>query len=100
MTRYERCTLSVDNGVCDVEGRIVEVLDAPRAGRNTITALVEVPSEESTTPTTFSTDPEGVDETSKKGVFFCQGTNADDSACSREVSEPGDRCWQHPENDS
>lgn len=120
--RYERCKLPVVDGVCDVPGRIVEVLEAPQGGRNQITALVEVPSEPSATTTIVSAGDTSErvvdvqremdrdlrenpklyqaladDETPDERTVYCQGTNADDSPCSREVGEPGDTCWQHPE---
>lgn len=99
MTRYERRSLAVVDDRLDVEGRIVHVLEAPRAGRNTITALVELPEtemEEPPVPATFGDVSEGVDDSGEKGVYYCQGTKADGGQCTREVDEPGDYCFQHP----
>ena len=108
MTRYERVKLSLDGDCCDVEGRIVDVLEAPRGGRNAITALVEVPVSE-TTAAADSGDSgvdlyqagsgEPVDTVPDKTTFYCQGTKANDEPCSREVDEPGERCFQHPRDD-
>ena len=95
MTRYERRILSPDSGVYTVEGRIVQVLESPRGGRNTITVLVEVPDEE--TPT--ASPGKSTSGSRSKSTFFCQGTTADDEPCSREVDEPGERCFQHPVDD-
>jgi hypothetical protein len=44
----------------------------------------------------LSVAPEGVKD---KTTFFCQGTTAGGEACSREVDEPGERCFQHPRDD-
>ena len=73
----------------------MEVLEAPRGGRNTITALVEIPDEE--TPTTAA--DQGAPDGGSKSVFYCQGTKANDEPCSREVDELGERCFQHPMKD-
>lgn len=122
MTRYERRVLAVDDdGSVTVEGRIIAVLDSPKAGRNTITALVEV-DETETAPTTFNLDDtEGID---REAVYppddpaldrhddapkdengdpdldavTCAGTKSDGSPCTREVDEPGEKCWQHEED--
>lgn len=97
-----------------MEGRIVEVLEAPRGGRNTITALVEVPQAGVEEPAPAASDVEDdsegvdlyqagsdepVDTVPDKATFYCQGTKANDEPCSREVDEPGDRCFQHPAED-
>jgi hypothetical protein len=109
MTRYERRVLAVDDdGGFDVEGRIVAVLDSPRAGARQITVLVELDSE----PTVFHSpgDPEGITEdelaeayrdlehepTPPKATFFCGAEKSDGEPCGREVDEPDDTCWQHP----
>ena len=94
MTRYERLVLSADDGVYDVPGDIVEVLDAPRTGRKKITALVELDSTATTTatPTDDSGDAQGV----TAPTFYCTGTKANDDPCSREVDEEDGRCFQHP----
>ena len=94
MTRYERQVLAVDDsGRVDVDGRIVSVLESPQAGRNVITALVEVAESadsETPAPATFSDDSEGVSDPT------CAGK---DGQCSRTVSEPGEKCWQHEDDD-
>jgi hypothetical protein len=99
MTRYERQTLSLSDGVCDVEGRIVEVLAAPRGGKNSITALVEVPADLTDREDVYRVgQKEPVEEISNDGPpYYCTGTTSDDLRCSREVDEQGGRCWDHPE---
>jgi hypothetical protein len=114
MTRYERriLTLGESNGV-DVEGRIIAVLDSPKAGRNQITALVEVGEE--VPPATFEDESEGVTdeelaaaykgaaerdraaEFPPKSTFFCGAEKGDGDPCEREVDEPDETCWQHPD---
>ena len=93
MTRYERQVLAVDDsGSIRVDGRIITVLESPRAGANSITALVEVDEtvgEETPIPSTFSDDSEGVSDDEEP---TCAGK---DGECSRPVSEPGEKCWQH-----
>lgn len=91
MTRYERQVLAVVDGGFDVEGRIVEVLEAPRSGRSSVTALVEVPDKTAPTTTPAGDDPEGV----SKQTWFCNEPKADDKPCQREVDERGEKCWQH-----
>ncbi|WP_229112795.1 hypothetical protein [Halapricum desulfuricans] len=96
MVRYERQILSVkDDGRVACEGRIVAVLDSPKAGRTTITALVELPEEDP--PATFGAgSDEPVDEVPKKATFFCGAEKANGSGlCEREVENPDDTCWQH-----
>lgn len=93
MTRYERRVLAVDDdGVVDFEGRIVAVLDSPKAGKRQITAIVEMDSEPPVS--TFTDDSQGVD-TPKKATFFCNEEKADGEPCEREVDQPNDTCWQH-----
>lgn len=114
MVRYERriLTLGERNGV-DVEGRIIAVLDSPKAGRNQITALVEVGEE--VPPATFEDESERVTdeelaaaykgaaerdrtaEFSQKSTFFCGAEKGDGGDCEREVDEPDETCWQHPD---
>ena len=93
MTRYERQVLTLDDsGSVDVDGRIISVLESPRAGRNAITALVEVgegKAGETPIPSTFSDDSEGVSDDEEP---TCAGKGGE---CSRPVSEPGEKCWQH-----
>ena len=106
MTRYERRVLAVDDdGGFDVEGRVVAVLDSPKAGRSQVTALVET----ETTPTTFAgngDDSEGIElyaagsdepvqTIPEKSTFFCGEPKSDDTPCEREVNGPDDTCWQH-----
>lgn len=108
MTRYERRVLAVDDdGGFDVEGRVVAVLDSPKAGRSQVTALVET----ETTPTTFAgngDDSEGIElyaagsdepvqTVPEKATFFCGAEKDDGGQCGREVDNPEDTCWQHPE---
>lgn len=111
MTRYERRVLTLDqDGGVDVEGRVVSVLDSPKGGRNTVTALVEVP--ETLPPATFGDDSEGVDKEERmaegyrkaaerdasfppKATFFCGAEKSDGDPCGREVDEPDETCWQH-----
>ena len=100
MTRYERRILAVDDdGGFDVEGRVVAVLDSPKAGRSQVTALVEVAEAavETTAPATFEDDSEGVTETPPKTTFFCGAEKGDGDPCEREVDQPDDTCWQHPD---
>lgn len=90
--QYERQVLAVDDeGRIDCDGDIVALLEAPKAGRNQITALVAVPETElaAKAPTTFSDDSEGVASDEKP---TCAGKSGE---CSRTVDEDGDRCWQH-----
>jgi hypothetical protein len=87
MTLYQRRSLNVDDeGYVESEGRIVEVLGAPRRGLDSVVALVELPD-----GATREDYPEGVAEEGKKAT--CSGK---DGECSRTVDETGDRCWQHP----
>lgn len=109
MTRYERRVLAVDDdGGIAVEGRIIAVLDSPRAGVRQITALVEV-AEKSTAsaPATFQGDSEGVDKERlaegyrkagerSKQTWFCNEEKSNGEPCTREVDAPDDTCWQHP----
>jgi len=106
MTRYERQQVPAGEDF-EVEGRVVEVL---HQGRNTLTVLVEVADETTPAPATFEDDskgvdvyepgnPEPVDNIPDKATFYCIGTKADGSRCSREMDEPGERCFQHPEDD-
>lgn len=101
MTRYERRVLAVNDGVVDVAGRIVHVLEAPRKGRNQITALVETAAASAAA----GDDTEGVDGPvpskaagATTGPITCAGTRSDDSPCTREVDLHGDYCWQHEED--
>ena len=112
MTRYERRVLAVDDdGGFDVEGRVVAVLDSPKAGKRQVTALVEVAEAavETTAPATFEDDSEGVDlyqagsdepvdSIPPKTTFFCGAEKSDGEPCEREVDDPDDTCWQHPED--
>lgn len=104
--RYERETKSVDeSGGFDVQGRVVDVLDAPRGGRSRVTVLVERVSEEPTATATPGHDPEGVDlyesgnpepvDTTEKTAWFCGEPKSDDEPCEREVDGPDETCWQH-----
>jgi hypothetical protein len=118
MTEYERRVIPVgDDGCFTLEGRLIAVLDSPRTGENQITALVELPSEEGAGSAPIEDDPEGVNETAQEwmdrdveenkemyqaladGQPTCAGKKADDSPCAREVDAPGERCWQHPEDE-
>ncbi|UBF22638.1 hypothetical protein HRTV-25_gp57 [Halorubrum tailed virus 25] len=95
MTRYERRVLAVDDdGGFDVEGRVVAVLDSPRAGARQVTALVELAEEQKTpAPSTFQGVSEGV--AASKQTWFCGEEKSDGKPCTREVDEPDDTCWQH-----
>lgn len=89
MPRYVRRVLAVDDdGRIAVEGRLVAVLDSPKAGRNTITAIIEIEDEP---PATFE-DDEPTTSYQDAADPTCAGK---DGECSRSVDEPGDYCWQH-----
>lgn len=98
MTIYERRKIPVNDDLCDVDGTIVEVLAAPKTGRNQIVALVRPADEPTTAPaTTFTCDdpPEGVEQPDKD-TLWCIATKDDGSRCTREVDAPNTTCWQHP----
>jgi hypothetical protein len=86
MTRYEKQQLHIKDGGIEVDGRIIHVISV---WSNTIMALVELPEEDEDLPATFTDDPEGV-------TYLCNARKADDTPCEREVSGPGETCWQHP----
>lgn len=99
MTRYEwrYFPLDEDRGF-DTKVRIVDVLDTPTTHESGTYALVVV-DEAPDIPATFSDDPEGIADDGENALT-CSGTKSDDSPCTREVDEEGDRCWQHPIGDS
>ncbi|WP_139198337.1 hypothetical protein [Haloferax larsenii] len=98
--RYEWKHVKPDeNGGFDVEGRVVHAHPHTRDPKRGFYVLVEVgENRDSDIPLTFEDDSERVADNSENPPT-CSGTKSDGSPCTREVDNPGDRCWQHPEED-
>ena len=81
------------DGFFEVNGEIVDVERVSTDPSRGIYVLVAV-EEGRGIVHEFTNDTEGVadDET-----VYCAGEKANGEPCSREVDEPGDRCFQHPE---
>lgn len=89
MTQYARRTYHYDEDGFETDDEIVEVLHH-NSQKSRITALV-IPDQD--VPTTFE---KGAGESLPKKTFFCTAKKDSGGRCSREVDEPGDSCWQHP----
>ena len=88
--RYEREQVRFDrDDGFDVDGRVLAVLNATH---RTAQVLVERPERLESVETTFTVGPaEDADEEPECGAPTANGT------CTRTVDAPGERCWQHPE---
>ena len=105
--RYEWQHVRPDeDGGFDVAGTIVHVVvtsSDPTRGAY----LLVADEDGGDIPVEFADDAEGVDlyaAGSPEPVATietptCSGTKSDDSPCTREVENEGDRCWQHPSED-
>ena len=91
MTQYERKQIDIEGDTFHIDGDVVDVLEAPRGGRNTITVLVELPGPETAAAATKD-NSEGVKD---KSTWFCLEPTGDGEQCQREVDHPESACWQH-----
>lgn len=95
MPTYVRETHNYDDDGFTTVGRVVDILSHSPSNQR-VTVLVEKPNRISFERATDEVSTQGMSVEEIAEAPTCSGKGGE---CSRRVDSPGDRCWQHDEED-